>query len=64
MYFVDKRMGAKSMSSQMDWYLHEVERYEQLGFLRKKTLMEELEIIAEQFPHNIAVVFVKLKLSH
>jgi len=64
LYFVDERMGVKSMSPQMDWYLHEVERYEQLGYLRKKTLMEELEIIAEQFPHNIAVVEGNRRLTY
>lgn len=57
-------MGAEIMSSQIDWYLHEVERYEQLGFLRKKTLMEELEIIAELFPSNIAVVEGNRRLTY
>lgn len=59
-----ERMEAKRMSQQMDWYLQEVERYEELGFLRKKTLMEELDIIAQRFPHHLAVVEGNRRLTY
>ncbi|WP_249663492.1 AMP-binding protein, partial [Lysinibacillus fusiformis] len=41
-----------------------VERYDLLNFLRNKTLLEEPDIIAQRFPHHLAVVEGNRRLTY
>lgn len=39
-----------------DYFMKSIDKYEELGYLRQKTLVEEFQLIVKQYPNKVAMV--------